>query len=139
MANSPLMTVVAVAIMDQGGRVLLQQRPPGKHLAGCWEFPGGKVEKGETPEDALIRETIEELDVTLDRALLEPIGFASEARADHHLLLLLYRMRHWSGEPRALDAAELRWVAIDDAGEMARASADRALVEALTVRGDSGE
>lgn len=139
MANSPLMTVVAVAIMDQGGRVLLQRRPPGKHLAGCWEFPGGKVENGETPEDALMREIIEELDVTLDRALLEPIGFASEARADHHLLLLLYRTQHWSGEPRALDAAELRWVAIDHAGEMALASADRALVEALTVRGDSGE
>jgi 8-oxo-dGTP diphosphatase len=105
-----LLPVVAAALVDADGRVLLQQRPQGKSLAGLWEFPGGKVEPGETPEVALVRELEEELGIAVPHACLAPAAFASAALDDRHLLLLLYIARKWVGVPRALEAAALKWV-----------------------------
>ena len=101
---SPLL-VVAVALVDAEGRVLLQQRPPGKPMAGLWEFPGGKVEAGETPEAALVRELEEELGIATQESCLAPASFASEALGDRHLLLLLYVCRKWQGVPEARQKA----------------------------------
>lgn len=106
---SPLM-VVAVALVDADGRVLLQQRPPGKAMADLWEFPGGKVEPGETPEAALVRELEEELGIETHASCLAPATFASEPLGDRHLLLLLYVCRKWRGTPMAQHATALRWV-----------------------------
>lgn len=103
------MIVVAAALIDEEGRVLLQRRPEGKAMAGLWEFPGGKVERGETPEAALVRELAEELAITVDPAVLQPLCFASAVLPQRHLLLLLYTIRRWHGEPRAVEAPELRW------------------------------
>ncbi|EQB16435.1 MULTISPECIES: (deoxy)nucleoside triphosphate pyrophosphohydrolase [Sphingobium] len=105
---SPLL-VVAVALVDAEGRVLLQQRPPGKPMAGLWEFPGGKVEAGETPEAALVRELEEELGIATQESCLAPASFASEALGDRHLLLLLYVCRKWRGVPEARHATALSW------------------------------
>src|SRR5688500_18860112 len=104
------MTVVAAALVDAEGRVLLQQRSPDRDMAGLWEFPGGKVEKGELPESALIRELAEELGIETDAACVAPATFASAALGEKHLLLLLYICRKWRGQPRPLDASALQWV-----------------------------
>ncbi|HKT78481.1 MAG TPA: (deoxy)nucleoside triphosphate pyrophosphohydrolase [Sphingobium sp.] len=105
---SPLL-VVAAALVDADGRVLLQQRPPGKAMAGLWEFPGGKVEAHETPEAALIRELEEELGIRTHASCLAPASFASESLGDRHLLLLLYVCRKWQGLPEARHATALQW------------------------------
>lgn len=110
MEKNPTMTVVAAALVDGDGRVLLQQRAPGRHMAGLWEFPGGKVEPGERPEQALIRELAEELGIETDLACIAPATFASAELGERHLLLLLYICRKWRGEPRPLDATALKWV-----------------------------
>lgn len=102
--------VVAVALIDADGRVLLQQRPPGKAMADLWEFPGGKVEPGETPEAALIRELEEELGIRTHASCLAPATFASEPLDDQHLLLLLYACRKWEGVPHPHHATALKWV-----------------------------
>ena len=102
--------VVAVALIDADGRVLLQQRPPGKAMADLWEFPGGKVEPGETPEAALIRELEEELGIRTPASCLAPATFASEPLDDRHLLLLLYVCRKWEGVPHPHHATALKWV-----------------------------
>jgi 8-oxo-dGTP diphosphatase len=104
------MLVVAAALVDRDGRVLLQQRRAGRQMAGLWEFPGGKVDPGELPEAALIRELAEELGIETDTACLAPATFASAALGGKHLLLLLYVCRKWRGEPRPLDASALKWV-----------------------------
>ncbi len=104
------MIVVAAAMVDRDGRVLVQQRPEGTAMAGLWEFPGGKVEPGETPEAALIRELDEELGIDVDHACLAPACFASEPLGDRHLLLLVYALRKWKGMPTAQHATQLRWV-----------------------------
>ncbi len=106
---NPLL-VVAAALVDADGRVLLQQRPPGRAMAGLWEFPGGKVEEGETPEAALIRELDEELGIQTHASCLAPAAFASEALGDRHLLLLLYVCRKWQGIAHAHHATALQWV-----------------------------
>ncbi|MEQ6334564.1 (deoxy)nucleoside triphosphate pyrophosphohydrolase [Sphingobium sp. MK2] len=106
---SPLF-VVAVALIDADGRVLLQQRPPGKAMADLWEFPGGKVEAGETPEAALVRELEEELGIHTHASCLAPATFASEPLGDRHLLLLLYVCRKWEGVPHPNHATALKWV-----------------------------
>ncbi|BBF69528.1 MULTISPECIES: (deoxy)nucleoside triphosphate pyrophosphohydrolase [Sphingomonadaceae] len=106
---SPLL-VVAVALVDADGRVLLQQRPPGKAMADLWEFPGGKVEPGETPEAALVRELEEELGIETHASCLAPATFASEALGEKHLLLLLYVCRKWKGMPEARHATALQWL-----------------------------
>jgi 8-oxo-dGTP diphosphatase len=105
-----VVTVAAVALIDADGRVLVQRRPPGKPLAGLWEFPGGKVEPGETPEAALIRELREELAIEVTGACLAPATFASHPLGERHLVLLLYVCRKWAGTPQPLAASELRWV-----------------------------
>ena len=98
-----ILLVVAVALVDTDGRVLLAQRPPGKQLAGLWEFPGGKVEPGERPEETLIRELAEELGITVQEACLAPLTFASHAYPDFHLLMPLYICRRWEGLPRSME------------------------------------
>ncbi|KAF0175729.1 MAG: 7 8-dihydro-8-oxoguanine triphosphatase [Rhodobacteraceae bacterium] len=102
--------VSAVALIDTEGRVLLAQRPPGKSLAGLWEFPGGKVEPGETPELALIRELKEELGIDTWRSCLAPLTFASHSYDDFHLLMPLFACRRWEGIPVAQEGQTLAWV-----------------------------
>lgn len=104
------LVVVAAALVDRDGRLLVQQRPEGLSMAGLWEFPGGKLEPGETPEQALIRELEEELAIDVDHACLAPACFASDMIGDRHLLLLLYVCRKWRGTPVARHASALRWV-----------------------------
>lgn len=107
--RGPLLLVVAAALVDRDGRVLVQQRPAGTAMAGLWEFPGGKVEAGETPEAALVRELAEELTLEVDPTAVTPLTFASLALPERHLLLLLYVCRDWIGEPAALAADALAW------------------------------
>jgi 8-oxo-dGTP diphosphatase len=102
--------VVAAALVDSDGRVLIAQRPEGKSLAGQWEFPGGKVEEGETPEIALIRELEEELGIVVKQACLAPFVFASHTYETFHLLMPLYLIRRWDGEPEAREHSALKWV-----------------------------
>ena len=102
--------VVAAALADGQGRVLVQQRPPGRPMAGLWEFPGGKVEAGELPEVALVRELEEELGVSADPESLKPVTFASESLGERHLLLLLYLLPQWEGVPESRHASALAWV-----------------------------
>ena len=102
--------VVAAALVDSDGRVLIAQRPEGKSLAGQWEFPGGKVEEGETPEIALIRELQEELGIVVKQACLAPFVFASHTYETFHLLMPLYLIRRWEGEPEAREHSALKWV-----------------------------
>jgi 8-oxo-dGTP diphosphatase len=104
------MTVVAAALLDGEGRILLQQRAPGRVMAGLWEFPGGKVEMGEQPEDALARELAEELGIEIDPADFTPACFASAEAPGRHMILLLYLCRRWRGEPAPLDASALAWL-----------------------------
>lgn len=105
-----LVLVVAAALVDADGRVLMAQRPEGKSLAGLWEFPGGKVESGERPEETLIRELAEELGITVKEPCLAPLTFASHAYPDFHLLMPLYICRRWEGFPQSREAQALRWV-----------------------------
>ena len=128
---SAIMTVVAAALVDDDGRVLVQRRPAGKMMAGLWEFPGGKIEPGETPESALVRELEEELGITVEAARLTPAVFASEPLAGRHLLLLLYICRSWSGMPRALDAEELLWSRPEALHTLDMPPADRPLIGLL--------
>ena len=105
-----LVLVVACALIDVDGRVLLAQRPQGRAMAGLWEFPGGKVEAGEKPETTLIRELKEELGIEVKEACLAPLTFASHAYDDFHLMMPLYVCRRWDGTPAALEGQELAWV-----------------------------
>jgi len=108
---SDLLVIVAAALVDADGRVLVQQRAAGRAMAGLWEFPGGKIERGESAETALVRELKEELGISTETACLAPAGFGTAPIEDgRELLLLLYVCRKWSGIPKALDAAALRWV-----------------------------
>jgi 8-oxo-dGTP diphosphatase len=106
----PITLVAAVALVDRDGRVLSAQRPPGKSMAGLWEFPGGKVDPGETPEAALIRELKEELGIDTEESCLAPFTFASHSYADFHLLMPLYVCRVWKGSPRPQEGQVLKWV-----------------------------
>lgn len=128
---SDTLTVVAAALVDGEGRVLLQQRAADRSMAGLWEFPGGKIEQGETPEAALIRELHEELGIDVQAACLAPACFASEPLGACHLLLLLYVCRKWRGIPQALDAAALRWVRPLDMHRLAMPPADKPLIGLL--------
>ena len=102
--------VSAVALIDIDGRVLLAQRPEGKSMAGLWEFPGGKVEPGETPEAALIRELQEELGIDTWASCLAPLTFASHGYPDFHLLMPLFACRKWEGTPHSREGQTLKWV-----------------------------
>ena len=105
-----LLTVVAVALVDADGRVLIAERPKGKALAGLWEFPGGKLEPDERPEDALIRELREELGIEVKAPCLAPLTFASHSYEDFHLLMPLFICRRWEGFVQPLEGQRLKWV-----------------------------
>ncbi len=125
------LVVVAAALVDRDGRLLVQQRPEGLPMAGLWEFPGGKVEAGETPEQALIRELAEELGIDVEKACLAPACFASDMLGDRHLLLLLYVCRKWRGTPVAHHASALRWVRPVELHGLAMPPADKPLIGLL--------
>lgn len=133
--NLTLLKVVALAMRRDDGCILLQKRPENTAMAGLWEFPGGKMETGETPEQSLIREIFEELGVTVAQGDLEPVTFASEALADRHLLLLLYQCRKWEGQPVALHAEELRWVTLKEMAALPMPPADEPFARALARTG----
>jgi 8-oxo-dGTP diphosphatase len=126
-----LILVSAVALVDPDGRVLIAQRPGGKPMAGLWEFPGGKVEPGETPEAALMRELEEELGVATWASCLAPLTFASHAYPDFHLLMPLFVCRRWTGVPSPREHAALKWVRPRDLGAFPMPAADRPLIPAL--------
>ena len=128
--NPTFLCVVALALFDTEGRVLMQQRPPGKHHAGLWEFPGGKVENGENPRGALVREIAEELDVMLNPEDLAPAGFA-ESCAPTPIVLLLYTSRQKTAEPRGLDGQPWRWLTRGEAQALPLAPMDRVLLTEL--------
>jgi 8-oxo-dGTP diphosphatase len=127
------MTVVAAALAAQDGRVLLQQRAPGRAMAGLWEFPGGKVDPGELPEGALVRELREELGIEVAAADLVPACFASAPLGERHMVLLLYLCRRWQGEPRPLDAAALHWEKPAAMRALAMPPADAPLIDLLEL------
>lgn len=126
-----LVLVAAVALIDADGRVLLAQRPVGKSMAGLWEFPGGKVESGETPEAALIRELAEELGIDTWASCLAPLTFASHAYADFHLLMPLYACRKWQGEVSPREGQALKWVRPTDLRDYPMPPADLPLIPVL--------
>ncbi len=126
-----LVFVVAVALIDIDGRVLLAKRPKGKSMEGLWEFPGGKIEAGETPEAALIREVQEELGVDTWQSCLAPLCFASHAYDDFHLLMPLFACRKWQGTILAKEGQELKWVRPRDMKNYAMPPADLPLIPIL--------
>lgn len=126
-----ILLVAACALVDADSRVLLAQRPEGKALAGLWEFPGGKVEPGETPEQTLIRELEEEIGIITKATCLAPLTFASHAYDDFHLLMPLYICRRFEGIPRALEGQRLKWVRPRDMRDYPMPPADEPLIPFL--------
>ena len=126
-----IILVSAVALIDPGGRVLLAQRPAGKSMAGLWEFPGGKVEAGETPEDALVRELHEELGIETWSSCLAPLTFASHTYDDFHLLMPLYACRKWDGIVQGKEGQELAWVRAQDLNKYPMPPADIPIIPIL--------
>ena len=130
-SGKPIVLVSAVALIDADSRVLLARRPEGKAMAGLWEFPGGKVDEGETPEAALIRELHEELGIDTHESCLAPIGFASHGYDDFHLLMPLFVCRKWLGDPEPREGQELAWVRPNRMREYEMPPADVPLVAQL--------
>jgi 8-oxo-dGTP diphosphatase len=126
-----LVLVVAAALLDDEDRVLVAQRPPGRSLAGLWEFPGGKLEAGERPEQALVRELAEELGLSVAEAALRPLAFASHAYPEMHLLMALYTCRRWEGEPTGREEQALRWLRPDQLATLPMPPADAPLIAPL--------
>ena len=137
LAGTDMLLVSAVALIDRDGRVLLAQRPEGKAMAGLWEFPGGKIEPGETPETALIRELNEELGINTAASCLAPLSFASHSygardnRAAFHLLMMLYVCRRWQGRPQPIEGGALKWVRPQQLRDFPMPEADIPLIAAL--------
>ncbi len=129
--TGPLVLVAAVALIDPDGRVLVAQRPAGKSMPGLWEFPGGKIEPGETPEDALIRELKEELAINVSESCLAPFTFASHAYEDFHLMMPLYLCRRWEGIVRGREGQVLKWVRPEKLMALEMPPADKPLVAML--------
>ncbi|EME71155.1 NTP pyrophosphohydrolase [Paramagnetospirillum caucaseum] len=127
----PTLLVVAAALVDGDGRVLMASRPAGKTMAGLWEFPGGKIHEGETPESALVRELEEELGIDVRESCLAPVAFASHDYDTFHLLMPLYLVRVWKGNPSAREGQELRWVRAARLGDLPMPPADIPLVAIL--------
>jgi len=128
-----LVLVAACALIDPDGRVLLAQRPAGKPMAGLWEFPGGKVEPGERPEQSLIRELKEELGITVKEECLAPLTFASHLYPDFYLLMPLYVCRRWDGFVEAREAQQLKWVRPHELRNFPMPPADEPLISHLTT------
>ena len=131
MAYLPIILVAAVALFDRDGRVLIAQRPESKSMAGLWEFPGGKVEDGETPEAALIRELREELAVDTVESCLAPFTFASHAYDDFHLLMPLYVCRKWEGQVTPMENQQIKWVMPMRLADYPMPPADKPLIAML--------
>jgi 8-oxo-dGTP diphosphatase len=129
--SRPLLLVAACALIDPDGRVLLARRPEGKKMAGLWEFPGGKLRDGETPEAALIRELKEELGIDVSAACLAPFAFASHAYERFHLLMPLYLCRRWKGTPRPRENQTLKWVSPRTLADYPMPPADKPLIPLL--------
>jgi 8-oxo-dGTP diphosphatase len=128
-----LVLVVACALVDADGRVLLTERPAGKMMAGLWEFPGGKVDAGERPEGTLIRELKEELGIVVQEPCLAPLAFASHAYPDFHLLMPLYVCRRWAGTVTAKEGQRLAWVRPNRLRDYKMPPADEPLIAHLTT------
>ena len=128
-----LVLVAACALVDADGRVLIAQRPEGKSMAGLWEFPGGKVEAGEQPEQSLIRELQEELGITVKPECLAPLTFASHSYPDFHLLMPLYVCRRWEGFVEAREQQRLKWVWPNELRNYPMPPADEPLIPHLTA------
>ena len=128
-----LVLVAACALIDADGRVLIAERPPGRKMAGLWEFPGGKVEAGERPEETLIRELKEELGIVVREPCLAPLTFASHSYPDFHLLMPLYVCRRWEGTVTAQEGQRLRWVKPNRLREFPMPPADEPLISHLTT------
>ena len=125
------MLVVAAALIDSDDRVLIAQRPPGKQLAGLWEFPGGKIDAGERPEASLIRELHEELGITVKEDCLAPLTFASHAYEEFHLLMPLYICRRWEGIVAAREGQAIKWVRARELRDYSMPPADAPLIPPL--------
>ncbi len=132
-ARKPLVLVAAAALVDTDGRVLVAQRPEGKSMAGLWEFPGGKIEDGETPEYALMRELEEELAIETRPCCFTPVGFASYAYDDFHLLMPLLAARVWRGRPQPRAHQALKWVRPADLFDLPMPEADKPLLPQLCL------
>ncbi|UTW59484.1 (deoxy)nucleoside triphosphate pyrophosphohydrolase [Kordiimonas sp. SCSIO 12603] len=130
-ADLPTVLVSAIALIDPEGRILIAQRPEGKSMAGLWEFPGGKVEEGEIPEAALIRECKEELDIDITAACLAPFAFASHTYEKFHLLMPLFVCRKWEGLVRPMEGQQTKWVKIRDLKDYPMPPADLPLLAML--------
>jgi 8-oxo-dGTP diphosphatase len=131
--TAKIVLVAACALVDADARVLIAQRPAGRSMAGLWEFPGGKVEAGERPEETLIRELEEELGIVVKEACLAPLTFASHAYADFHLLMPLYVCRRWEGTVRAQERQQLAWVRPNRLKDYPMPPADLPLISHLTT------
>ncbi|MEE8562750.1 MAG: 8-oxo-dGTP diphosphatase MutT [Alphaproteobacteria bacterium] len=131
MSGRAIVLVAAAALIDVDGRVLVAKRPAGKTMAGLWEFPGGKVGHGETPEAALVRELAEELAIEVCETCLYPLSFASHAYQDFHLLMPLYACRKWQGIPAPQEGQEIRWLHPNALAALAMPPADAPLIQAL--------
>ena len=129
--NLPIILVAAAALIDKNQKILIAQRPEGKSMAGLWEFPGGKVQEGETPEFALMRELEEELGIETRPTCFTPIAFASHSYDDFHLLMPLFICRHWEGMVQTKEHQAIQWVSVQDLNGYKMPDADYPLVAQL--------
>ena len=126
-----LVIVASIAIIDANDQILIAKRPNKKHLSGFWEFPGGKVEKGESPENALVREVKEELNIDINNKCIAPLTFSEFDYEKFHLLLLLYVCRRWEGEPMSMEKNEIKWVKANALRQYKMPPADDSLIYSL--------
>ena len=126
-----LVIVASIAIIDANNQILIAKRPNKKHLSGFWEFPGGKVEKGESPENALVREVKEELNIDINNKCIAPLTFSEFNYEKFHLLLLLYVCRRWEGEPMSMEKNEIKWVKVNTLRQYKMPPADDSLIYSL--------
>ena len=129
--HKKLVMVASIALIDANDQILIAKRPNKKHLSGFWEFPGGKVEKGESPENALVREVKEELNIDINNKCIAPLTFSEFNYEKFHLLLLLYVCRRWEGEPMSMEKNEIKWVKANTLRQYKMPPADDSLIYSL--------